>query len=268
MELMALKVGVHGAAGRMGRTVVQLVSEAADLTLACAIDAPGSLAIGRDAGELAGVGTLNVAVSGSVEAIANADVVIDFSLPSAIDPLFDAASRHRVPLVLATTGLSEDQWRSLDALAAEVPLIAAPNYSTGVAVLYHLAEQASRLLREYDLEIVEMHHRLRVDAPSGTALGLGAAAARGRQQALREHAVFGREGQVGPRADDEIGIMTLRGGDVIGDHTLIIAGAGERLELTHKATNRGLFAHGALRAARWLTGKAAGRYGMNHVLGL
>jgi len=265
---MAVKVGVHGAAGRMGRTVVQLVSEADDAIVACAVDAPGSLAIGRDAGELAGLGPIGIPVSGSIEAIAAADVVIDFSLPGAIDPLLEAARQHRIPLVIATTGLSPAQWRAVDALAAQVPLVAAPNYSTGVAVLYHLAEQASRLLREYDLEIVEMHHRHKVDAPSGTALGLGEAAARGRDQALREHAVYGREGQVGARPTDEIGIMTLRGGDVIGDHTLILAGAGERLELSHKATSRALFAQGALRAARWLVGRPAGRYGMRDVLGL
>jgi 4-hydroxy-tetrahydrodipicolinate reductase len=265
---MALRIGMHGAAGRMGRAIVQRVSETNDLTLTAAIDAPGSLAIGRDAGELAGVGSLGVKVSGSIEGIAGADVIIDFSLPSAIDPLLEAVRRHKKPLVIATTGLSPAQWRAIDELATVVPLVAAPNYSLGVAVLYFLAEQASRILADYDAEIVEMHHRHKVDAPSGTALGLGEATARGRGQALQEHAVFGREGQVGPRRPDEIGIMTLRGGDVIGDHTLILAGGGERLELTHKATSRTLFAEGALRAARWLPTRAPGRYGMPDVLGL
>jgi 4-hydroxy-tetrahydrodipicolinate reductase len=200
--------------------------------------------------------------------MAEVDVVIDFSLPVALDALFDAAERHARPLVIATTGLSPALWSRVDALAGKLPVVAAPNYSTGVAVLYHLAEKASALLREFDLEIVEMHHRHKVDAPSGTALGLAEAAARGRGLNAREHAVYGRQGHTGARTDNEIGIMTLRGGDVIGDHTLTLAGPGERLELSHRASNRALFARGALRAARWVVGKAPGRYGMNHVLGL
>jgi 4-hydroxy-tetrahydrodipicolinate reductase len=265
---MALAVAVHGAAGRMGRALVQLIAEADDLTLCAALDAPGSAFLGRDAGELAIVDALGVRVTSDLSAIAQADVVIDFSLPVALPALFEAIARHGRPLVLATTGLTPSQWSDVDALSGRVPLVAAPNYSTGVTVLYHLAEQAARLLPEFDLEVVEMHHRNKVDAPSGTALGLAEAAARGRDWNAREQAVYGREGHTGKRSDREIGVMTLRGGDVIGDHTLVLAGAGERLELGHRATSRVLFARGALRAARWVARQAPGRYGMTHVLGL
>jgi 4-hydroxy-tetrahydrodipicolinate reductase len=170
--------------------------------------------------------------------------------------------------VLATTGLDDALYVRIDALAAQLPLVAAPNYSLGVAVLCHLAEQAAALLPDFDLEIIEMHHRNKVDAPSGTALGLLDAAARGRGQQGREHAVYGRKGHPGARSQSEIGVLSLRGGDVIGDHTLMLAGPGERLELSHRASNRSLFAHGALRAARFLVGKTAARYTMAQVLGL
>ncbi|MDB4988443.1 MAG: hypothetical protein JWN04_3621 [Myxococcaceae bacterium] len=265
---MTLKIAIHGAAGRMGRALVQMIHDDSALELSGAIDSPKSPFLGRDAGELAGVGALGWPLTGHLEALASADVVIDFSLPSAFDALLEAALRYSRPLVLATTGLSEQQWEKLDAAAASIPIVAAPNYSAGVTVLYHLAQKASALLAEFDIEVFEMHHRNKVDAPSGTALGLADAAARGRKLELKEHAVYGRQGHTGARTDSEIGVMTLRGGDVIGDHTLIFAGPGERLELTHRATQRTLFAHGALRAARWLATQAPGRYGMTDVLGL
>jgi 4-hydroxy-tetrahydrodipicolinate reductase len=252
----------------MGRTVVQLVHEAEGLTLTAAIDAEESPELGRDAGELAGVKALGVKVSSDLATLEAADVVIDFSLPRALPRLFDRLEKKPMPLVLATTGLDDALQGRIDGLAQRVPLVAAPNYSLGVAVLCHLAEQAAALLPGFDLEIVEMHHRNKVDAPSGTALGLLDAAARGRAQQGREHAVFGRKGHPGARTDNEIGVMALRGGDVIGDHTLMLAGPGERLELSHRASNRSLFAHGALRAARFLVGKPAGRYTMAQVLGL
>lgn len=265
---MAIKVAVHGAAGRMGRTIVQLVHEAADMTLHAAIDAEGSPLLGRDAGELAGVPGLGVKLSSELDLLAGADVVIDFSLPRALPRLFARLKDKPLPLVLATTGLDDAIWREIAVLAERMPLVAAPNYSLGVAVLYHLAEQAAALLPDFDMEIVEMHHRHKIDAPSGTALGLLDAAARGRKTDGRANAVFGRQGQPGARTREEIGIMTLRGGDVIGDHQLILAGAGERLELSHRATNRSLFAQGALRAAHFVVGKAPGRYTMPQVLGL
>lgn len=265
---MGLNVGVHGAGGRMGRTIVQLVHEAEDLKLVAAVDAEGSPHLGRDAGELAGVATADVPVSGRIEDLARADVIIDFSLPVALPRLFTFLEQRAVPLVVATTGLDASLSARVETLAHTLPLIAAPNYSTGVAVLYHLAEKAAALLPEFDLEIIEMHHRHKIDAPSGTALGLLDAAARGRAVNGREAAVYGRKGQTGARSDREIGVMTLRGGDVIGDHTLMLAGAGERLELSHRATSRALFAHGALRAARFVAGQKPGRYTMPQVLGL
>jgi 4-hydroxy-tetrahydrodipicolinate reductase len=252
----------------MGKTLVRLVQEAPGLELAAAVDSAQSPLLGKDAGELAGVGALGCPITASLESIASADVVIDFSLPVALKGLFAAVQRYSRPLVLATTGLSESQWREVDELAKQVPLVAAPNYSTGVAVLYYLAQKASALLADFDLEVIEMHHRNKVDAPSGTALGLAAAAARGRELDAKTHSIYGREGHPGARTDKEIGVMTLRGGDVIGDHTLILAGPGERLELSHRATNRDLFARGALRAASWIATRGPGRYGMNHVLGL
>lgn len=265
---MTIKVAVHGAAGRMGRTVAQLVHEAADLSLVAAVDAPGSPLLGRDAGELAGVAPAGVKISSELAELERADVVVDFSLPVALPRLFDRLQEKPLPLVLATTGVDAALFARVEQLAQRMPLVAAPNYSLGVAVLCHLAEQATALLPGFDLEIIEMHHRNKVDAPSGTALGLLDAAARGRQQDGRAQAVFGRQGHPGARTDSEIGVMTLRGGDVIGDHTLILAGAGERLELSHRASNRSLFAHGALRAARYLIGKGPGRYTMPQVLGL
>ena len=265
---MALGVAVHGAAGRMGRTIVKLVHEARDLSLIAAVERAGSPELGRDAGQLAGLAPTGVAVTDRIESVLEADVVVDFSLPPALPRLLEALERKRVPLVLATTGLEPALDARVSELARAQPLVAASNYSTGVAVLNHLAERASALLAEFDLEIVEMHHRNKVDAPSGTALSLIDAAARGRAQDGRESAVFGRHGQTGARSQREIGVMTLRGGDVIGDHTLLLAGPGERLELTHRATNRELFAHGALRAARWVVKQPPGRYGMAQVLGL
>jgi 4-hydroxy-tetrahydrodipicolinate reductase len=265
---MTVKVAVHGAAGRMGRALVQMIHDADDLELEGAIDAANSPLLGRDAGELAGVGALGWPLTAQLEQIASADVVIDFSLPVALDGLLEAALRYSRPLVIATTGLSDAQQDDIDEAARSLPIVAAPNYSTGVAVLYHLAQQASALLPEFDLEIVEMHHRRKIDAPSGTALGLLQAAARGREVDPRKSAVFGRQGHPGARSDQEIGVMTLRGGDVIGEHTLILAGEGERLELVHRAGNRTLFARGALRAARWVATQPAGRYGMSDVLGL
>jgi 4-hydroxy-tetrahydrodipicolinate reductase len=265
---MTCKVAVHGAGGRMGRVLVQMIHDADDLELAAAVDAETSPVLGRDAGELAGVGALGWPVTAQLEALASADVVIDFSLPVATDALLEACVRYSRPLVLATTGLGEAHWAHVDRAARAIPLVAAPNYSMGVAVLYHLAAQASALLADFDLEIIEMHHRKKIDAPSGTALGLLDAAARGRQVDGRAHALYGREGQTGARTDAEIGVMTLRGGDVIGEHTLLLAGAGERLELTHRAGSRDLFARGALRAARWAIGQRPGRYDMKDVLGL
>jgi 4-hydroxy-tetrahydrodipicolinate reductase len=265
---MTLGVAVYGAAGRMGRTVIKLVQEAADLSLVAAVDAEGSAQVGRDAGQLAGLAESGVPVSERIDALLEADVIVDFSLARALPRLFDALERKHVPLVLATTGLDDALQARLARLAQVQPLVAAGNYSTGVAVLCYLAERASALLPDFDLEIIELHHRNKIDAPSGTAQALLDAAARGRAENGREVAVHGRHGHTGARSKREIGVVSLRGGDVIGEHTLLLAGPGERLELTHRAGNRELFGQGALRAARWVVDKPPGRYGMAEVLGL
>jgi len=262
------KVAVYGVGGRMGRTVVQVIHETDGLRVVVGVDGAASPMLGRDVGVLAGLEPMDVPVVADVDAIAGADVVIDFSLPAALPALFEACAAHSVPLVLATTGLEQAHRDALAQLAREVPVVAAPNYSTGVSVLFHLAARAAALLPGFDAEIVEMHHHHKVDAPSGTALGLAESVAGARGQALDKVANFGREGLVGARPEGEIGVTTLRGGDVVGDHTLILAGPSERLEISHRAGSRALFARGAVRAAGWLVGKAPGMYGMDAVLGL
>jgi 4-hydroxy-tetrahydrodipicolinate reductase len=208
-------------------------------------------------------------LSAKIADCAAADVVIDFTLPEALQSHLDACVALQRPLVIGTTGLSAEQQRAIDAAAKSIPVLWAPNMSIGVTLLQQLVEQAARALGpSYDVEVLEMHHRHKVDAPSGTALALGEAAARGLERDLSAHAIFGREGAEGPRDAQTIGFATLRGGDVIGEHTVFLAGAGERIELGHRATSRETFAHGAIRAAQWLQGQPIGRYDMHHMLGL
>jgi 4-hydroxy-tetrahydrodipicolinate reductase len=250
----------------MGLTVVRLSRAAPDIAIvgaACASDEPGE---GRDVGELAGVGTLGVVVSADVGSmLLGADVVIDFSAPSAVPGLLAAAARQKVAVVSGTTGFDSAAEHALAKAAESVPVLWAPNMSLGVQVLAEIVEQALRRLgMGYDVEIVEIHHRKKVDAPSGTAKRLYRAV-RGVRVSARE--LDGRSGQVGARSDDEVAVLALRGGDVIGDHTVHLLGPGERLELTHRATSRELFAHGALRAAQFLHGKPPGRYTIADVLG-
>ena len=258
-----LKLAVSGATGRMGRAVIRLAAEAGDLELVGACAGPGDAALGEDAGTLAGVARAGVAITDDMaSALLGAQVVVDFSLPLALEQLARLAARQGVALVSGTTGVSD--LSGLDAAAARVPVLWAPNMSLGIAVLSALVAQATRALgSSFDIEITEVHHRHKVDAPSGTALRLAEAVREVR--ALRP--VTGRQGNAGPRADEELGVFALRGGDVIGDHTVHLLGAGERIELTHRATNRDLFAHGALRAARWLTQQRPGRYALADVLG-
>ena len=261
-EKSRLKVAVSGATGRMGRAVVRLCAEASDLELVGACAGPADAALGEDAGTLAGVARAGVAVTDDMaSALLGAQVVIDFSLPQALEQLARLAARQGVALVSGTTGISDTS--GLDAAATRVPVLWAANMSLGIAVLSELVTQAAlRLGSSFDIEITEVHHRHKVDAPSGTALRLADAVKEAR--ALRP--VTGRQGNVGPRASEEVGVFAVRGGDVIGDHTVHLLGAGERLELTHRATNRDLFAHGALRAARWLARQAPGRYALADVL--
>ncbi|MBN2192009.1 MAG: 4-hydroxy-tetrahydrodipicolinate reductase [Polyangiaceae bacterium] len=261
-----MKLAIHGATGRMGLTIARLAHAAADIELVGAGCAPNDPAAGRDLGELAGLGTLGVvATPDQTAAVLGAEVVVDFSTAAAVVEIAAAAAREGVALMSGTTHLDPAAQRALDQAAALVPVLWAPNTSLGVQVLAELVEQAVRRLGpDYDVEIVEIHHRRKVDAPSGTARRLGQAVEVVRPGA-RE--VSGRDGEVGARQSDELGVLAVRGGDVVGDHTVHLLGPGERLELTHRAHSRDLLAQGALRAARWLLGKAPGRYAFRDLLG-
>ncbi|HVY46953.1 MAG TPA: 4-hydroxy-tetrahydrodipicolinate reductase [Minicystis sp.] len=260
-----MKIAIFGASGRMGRAVARLAADER-ATLVGAVVSKRSPALGKDVGELAGVGNLGVVASDDVGAgLLGADVVIDFSTSAAVPYLIQAAMRAKVAVVSGTTRLDATGERLLDEASKVVPVLWSPNTSVGVHVLAELVTQAmKRLGPGFDVEIVETHHRAKIDAPSGTALRL-AEAARAARDDLR--AVHGREGNVGPRLDDEVGLHAVRGGDVIGDHAVHLLGPGERLELTHRATSRDLFARGALRAARFVCGKPPGRYTMADVVG-
>lgn len=265
-----MKIGVVGAAGRMGGTVIRQASETDGCTVVAAGEVAGSIAVGRDAGELAGMGTLGVAVTDQAEALfAEADAVIEFSTPEATVSHAAMAEAAGCIHIIGTTGLDADQEAALRAAGGKIAIVHAPNMSLAVNILMSLTRQVAALLDDdFDIEIVEMHHRHKVDAPSGTALGLGRAAAKGRDVVLAGVAQMTREGQTGPRKRGDIGFATLRGGDVVGDHTVIFAADGERLELVHKAAGRQIFARGAVRAALWAKDAKPGLYSMNDVLGL
>lgn len=259
-----MKIAVHGASGRMGLCVLRLAaSEGA--TVVGAMVSPRSPHDGRDAGEIAGVGAIGVAMSPDIAAgLLGADVVIDFSTAAALPSLLQQAIRAEVAVVSGTTRLDATCERLLEEAARRVPVLWSPNTSLGVLVLAEIAAYAAKHLGPgFDVEIVETHHRAKVDAPSGTAVRLASAIREARGE-LRD--VHGREGNAGPRREDEIGVFAVRGGDVIGDHTIHLLGPGERLELTHRATSRDLFARGALRAAHFLKGKPPGRYSMADIL--
>lgn len=264
----ALRIGVHGASGRMGQAVLTLIAATEGLTATAAWVAPEDPAIGQPSAGFAGAPRLRPAQT-LADDIATCDVVIDFSRPDPALRLLACAAEAGVPVVSGTTGFDVAALASLHAFARRVAVLHAPNMSIGVNLILGLLEQAARALGpEFDVEVLEMHHRHKVDAPSGTALALGEAVAAGRGHALVDLARYAREGQTGARPTGEIGFATLRGGDVVGDHTVIFAGDGERIEIGHRASHRGIFASGAVRAARWIAGRAPGRYTMGDVLGL
>jgi len=257
----------------MGQALIEAALKTSDLQLAAALDVAGAPAIGRDAGERFGA-TTGVLIGSDIDAAArSADVLIDFTRPEGTMAHVASCARHGTAAVVGTTGLSAAQKSELALLATRIPIVFAANMSVGVVVLLKLVELAAqRLGPDFDIEVVEMHHKHKVDAPSGTALALGEAAAAGAGRALGDCAVYAREGHTGERKPDAIGFATLRGGDVVGEHTVIFAGTGERVELAHKATSRQNFATGALRAARFVAARrAAGQAGiadMQDVLGL
>lgn len=265
-----IRIGITGCGGRMGRMLVAEVHAAPGLTLAGGSEAANSPLLGRDIGELAGIGPVGLAVTADAAALVGAaDVVIDFTAPAAAVEHAKLCGQHSTALVLGTTGLDAAQAKAVAAAASLVPIVWAPNMSPAVTLLQRLvAEVARRLGPDYDIEVLEMHHKHKVDAPSGTALALGRAAAEGRGIDLAAHSQRVRDGHTGARKPGDIGFASLRGGDVVGDHTVVFAGEGERLELTHRAGSRRLFALGALRAARWVAGRKPGLYDMVDVLGL
>ena len=269
--MAALRVGVAGVGGRMGVMIAVDVLNRPETSLSAGSARPGSANEGKDIGAIAGSEPLGVAAtSDPAELLGSSDVVIDFTLPAQTVALAEqSAAGPRVPLVIGTTGLSSNDEAALEAASRSVPIVFAPNMSLGVTILNALVEQvAATLGEEYDIEIVEMHHGRKIDAPSGTAVSLGRAAARGRGGNLDEMAVWSREGHTGAREAGKIGFATLRGGDVVGEHTVIFAGPGERVEIGHKAAGRHIFAGGAVRAALWLAGREPGLYTMRDVLGL
>jgi 4-hydroxy-tetrahydrodipicolinate reductase len=260
-----MKLSIFGATGRMGQSVTRLAHEAPDIQIVGATAAPGDSSLGRDVGEVAGIGAIGVEISADVDAgLLGADVVIEFSSTKAVPGLFAACAKKSVAVVSGTTNFDEDCRKALAALQLKVPVVWAPNMSRGVQVLAEVVEHAmKRLGADFDVEIVEVHHRRKVDSPSGTAVRL-ANAARGVRPELNE--LRGRDGDVGARTNDEMAVFGVRGGDVIGDHTVHLLGDSERLELTHRATNRDLFARGAISAARFLLGKEPGLYTIADVL--
>ena len=265
-----VRVAVIGAAGRMGRALIQAVTEGEGVTLSAAIDRPGNSLIGTDAGELAAIGKLGVKVVDSLEAAKDDfDVLIDFTAPAATIVNAQFCAKHGKKMAIGTTGLSDEEKASLAQSAEKTAIMFAPNMSMGVNLCFKLLEIAAKALGdEVDIEVIEAHHRHKVDAPSGTALRMGEVVADTLGRDLKEVAVYGREGQEGPRKDDTIGFATVRAGDIVGEHTVMFAAEGERVEITHKATSRMNFARGAVRACRWLNDKSAGLYDMQDVLGL
>ncbi len=262
-------IGLIGAGGRMGQAIVRCARKNPDAVIAAAIERHGHPAIGRDVGELAGIDPVGVTIGDQAAQLAPADVVVDFTFHSAVPDNARAAGKAGKAFVLGTTGLTEDEADAVRDVAATVPVVWAPNMSVGVNILLALVrDAAARLDDAYDIEIIEAHHRHKQDAPSGTALGLAREAAAGRGVDLDAVADYGRHGMTGEREAGRIGIHAVRGGDIVGDHTVIFAGEGERLELTHRAASRDVLAAGAVRAAVWVSGKPAGLYTMQDVLGI
>jgi len=264
------RIGVIGCAGRMGRMLVADIAATEGCVLAGGVARPGAACVGQDLGELAGVPRLGIAVGDNAERLLrDSDVAVDFTMPTATADHAKLAASLGKPIVIGTTGLSGTEEAAVRAAAEKVPVVLAANTSLGINLLLGLVEQvAQRLGPDWDIEIFEMHHKGKVDAPSGTALALGRAAAAARGVSLEEAAQRGRDGITGPRRPGAIGFAALRGGDAVGDHHVIFAGAGERLELVHRATNRAIYAKGAVRAALWLKDQPPGLYGMKEVLGL
>ncbi|SFX57487.1 4-hydroxy-tetrahydrodipicolinate reductase [Marinospirillum alkaliphilum] len=265
-----VRVAVMGAGGRMGKTLIEAVHQTPGVQLAAGVVEPGSSLIGVDLGELAGLGRLGVQAAASLDAVKDDfDLLIDFTAPAVTMAGVAFCVAHNKAMVIGTTGLTDEQKAVLADAGKQIALVFAPNMSVGVNLCFKLLELAAAALGDdYDVEIVEAHHRHKVDAPSGTALGMGEAVARALGRNLKEVAVYGREGQTGARKRETIGFATMRVGDVVGDHTVVFGTEGERVEITHKASSRMTFAKGAVRAALWLKDHPVGLYDMQDVLNL
>jgi len=263
-------IGVPGAAGKMGRMIVKVISETPSTRLAAALERAESPSLGVDVGLLAGIGNTGVLVESQLASVLEkAEVLVDFTAPEATASTARHASERNVAMVIGTTGLSGPELQAIWKAAERVPIVMSANMSLGVNVLFGLLAQAAKALGDaYDVEVVELHHRLKKDAPSGTALAMARVLAEALGRDLAAEARYGREGQVGARTQKEIGVLAVRGGDIVGEHTAYFCGLGERLELTHKASSRETFARGAVRAAEWVRGRPPGLYDMQDVLGL
>ncbi|MBD2859300.1 4-hydroxy-tetrahydrodipicolinate reductase [Spongiibacter sp. KMU-158] len=267
---MTVRIAVTGAAGRMGKTLIEAVNLAEGCVLSAAIERPESSLIGADAGELAGLGKNGVAVVGDINAVLDQfDVLIDFTAPLATLANAAACASAGKGMVIGTTGFDEAQKKQLAETIAPIAVCQASNFSTGVNLCFKLLDMAARVLGDdVDIEVYEAHHRHKVDAPSGTALSMGQVVADALGRDLNKVAVYGREGQTGARERETIGFATVRAGDIVGDHTVMFCAEGERVEITHKASSRMSFGRGAVRAAAWLASQQAGHYDMQDVLGL
>ena len=265
-----IKAAICGAAGRMGKTILEVIGEADGIAAGAAIEQSNSPALGLDAGAQAGIGTLGVSVTDDLDAVMDDfDVLIDFTRADAVLENLERCRAGGKKVVIGTTGLSADQQQTLRAASEQIAIVFAPNMSVGVNLCFKLAELAAQVVGDStDIEIIEAHHNRKIDAPSGTAVRLGEIVAETLGRNLEECAVYGRQGVTGPRARKTIGFETIRAGDIVGEHTLMFAGAGERVEIRHVATNRKTFATGAVRAAQWIMDKETGLYSMQDVLGL
>ncbi|QIB66281.1 4-hydroxy-tetrahydrodipicolinate reductase [Kineobactrum salinum] len=268
---MTVRICITGAAGRMGRTLIEAIALADNgVQLRAALEQPGSSLVGADAGELAGLGRNGVLVADNLAAVIDEfDVLVDFTVPTATLANIALCAEHGKAVVIGTTGFTVEQQQQIDLAASRVPICKASNFSSGVNLCFKLLDMAARVLGdEVDVEIVEAHHRHKIDAPSGTALAMGGVVANALGRDLAEVAVYGREGQTGARDRDTIGFATIRAGDIVGDHTVVFAAEGERIEITHKASSRMSFARGAVRAAGWVVRREPGLYDMQDVLGI
>ena len=265
-----INVGVIGAGGRMGRMLIEAVQDNPQTNLSAAIERQGSSLVGADAGEVAAIGRLEVQIVDDLAAVVNdIDVLIDFSLPDATERNIQTCAEHKVAMVIGTTGFNEQQEQVLTEASKHIAIVYAGNYSTGVNLSLKLLEMAAKAFgKDADVEIIEAHHKHKIDAPSGTAYMMAEAVAQARGQNLKEVAIYGREGQTGEREKGTIGIHAVRGGEIVGDHTVMFIADGEVVEITHRARARMTFAAGAVRAATWVIEQKVGQYNMQDVLGL